>query len=87
MLFKFYTFSVIAVVTSQKQEGPPAKFWLDIETHTHTHVHKHTLTSKEDKQACYSHYEVLRSKTDWVSRQRRLAGKGDLLGVFMVIRE
>lgn len=55
--------------------------------HTHTHVHKHTLTSKEDKQACYSHYEVLRSKTDWVSRQRRLVGKGDWLGVFMVIRE
>ena len=27
VVFKFYMFSVIAVVTSQKQEGPPAKLW------------------------------------------------------------
>ena len=44
VLFKFYMFSVIAVVRNRRDLQP--NFGLDIETHTHTHVHRHTHTSK-----------------------------------------
>lgn len=75
-------FSVIAVVRNRDLQPPWFGYW---DTHAYTRAQTHTHTSKEDKQACYSHYEVLRSKQiEWAGTED-LAGKGDWLGFLWLL--